>query len=61
LIMGLALWGLMRELEPWLSGSGSTRLLAFTVLVVAGLAIYGLAALLTGAADLKEARRLVGR
>jgi putative peptidoglycan lipid II flippase len=62
LIMGLALWGLMHALEPWLvGGSGSTRLLAFVVLVVAGLVLYGLAALLTGAADLKEARRLIGK
>jgi putative peptidoglycan lipid II flippase len=61
LIMSAALWGLTQAVAPWLSGSGSTRLLAFSVLVVAGLVIYGLAALLTGAADLKEARRLIGK
>ena len=61
LIMAAGLWGLMQVLMPWLIGSGSTRLLAFTVLVVAGLATYGLAAVLIGAADLKEARRLIGK
>jgi putative peptidoglycan lipid II flippase len=60
-IMAATLWGLMHALEPWLAGSGPTRLLAFGVLVVAGLVLYGLAALLTGAADLKEARRLIGK
>jgi putative peptidoglycan lipid II flippase len=61
LVMTAGLWGLMQVLQPWLAGSGSTRLLAFTVLVAAGLVLYGVAALLTGAADLKEARRLIGR
>lgn len=61
LIMAVALWALMHALAPWLAGSGSTRLMAFIVLVVAGLVIYGGAALATGAADLKEARRLIGR
>jgi putative peptidoglycan lipid II flippase len=60
-IMAAALWGLMHLLQPWLAGSGPTRLLAFGVLVVAGLVIYGAAALATGAADLKEARRLIGK
>jgi peptidoglycan biosynthesis protein MviN/MurJ (putative lipid II flippase) len=60
-IMAAALWGLMHLLAPWLAGSGWTRLLAFGVLVAAGLVFYGAAALATGAADLKEARRLIGK
>jgi putative peptidoglycan lipid II flippase len=60
-IMAAALWGLMHLLAPWLAGSGWTRLLAFGVLVVGGLVIYGGAALATGAADLNEARRLIGK
>jgi len=61
LVMVAGLWVLTYAVTPWLLGTGATRLLALTVLVVAGLAIYGLAALLTQAADLKEARRLIGR
>lgn len=60
-IMAAALWGLLLMLTPWFLGTGYTRLAAFAVLVMAGLAVYGLAALVVRAADLKELRRLVAR
>jgi putative peptidoglycan lipid II flippase len=60
-VMAAALWGLSMLLEPWFVGTGYTRLAALIVLVVSGLAVYGAAVLAIGAADLKEARRLIGR
>jgi putative peptidoglycan lipid II flippase len=60
-IMAAALWGLTLALDSWLMASGYWRLSALVVMVAAGLAIYGAAAFATGAADLREARRLIGR
>lgn len=61
LIMAAALWGLTIALAPWFRDTGYWRLSALSMLIVAGLAVYGVAAFATGAADLKEARRLIGR
>ncbi len=61
LVMAAVLWGTERLMGEWLMESGPKRLMSLVVLVVVGLAVYAIAALLTGAADLKEARRLVGR
>jgi putative peptidoglycan lipid II flippase len=61
LIMAAAVWALTLAFGPWLRASGYWRLTALLAMIVAGLAVYGGAAFATGAADLKEARRLVGR
>ena len=61
LIMAAALWGLTLALDSWLMASGYWRLSALAGMVAAGLAIYGAAAFATGAADLREARRLIAR
>jgi putative peptidoglycan lipid II flippase len=61
LIMTAALWGLSVALWPWMMSAGTWRLSALAIMVAAGLAIYLGAAFATGAADLKEARRLIGR
>jgi putative peptidoglycan lipid II flippase len=61
LVMAAALWGLTIVLHAWMMSTGTWRLSALVVMVIAGLAVYGAAAFATGAADLREARRLVGR
>jgi putative peptidoglycan lipid II flippase len=60
-IMAAALWGASLALAPWMLGTGYTRLASLMLMVVVGLVVYGAAAFATGAADLKEARRLIGR
>lgn len=61
LIMAAVVWGTEVAMGDWLMGGGPARLVSLIVLVVVGLVVYAAAALLTGAADLKEARRLIGR
>jgi len=60
-IMGGALWALLPYLSGWLAGGLMLRAGALMLLVVAGLAVFALAALVTGAADRAEVRRLFRR
>ncbi|WP_374440115.1 murein biosynthesis integral membrane protein MurJ [Stella sp.] len=60
--MAAALWVADRLLEPWLVGLGSAaRFGGLALLVAAGLAAYGIAALATGAARPSELRQLLRR
>ena len=61
LIMGAALWALLPWLAAWLAGGLTLRAAALIILVVAGLVVFALAALLTGAADRAEVQRLFKR
>ena len=60
-IMGAALWALLPLLSGWLAGGLILRATALMVLVAAGLVVFALAALLTGAADRAEVQRLFKR
>jgi len=60
LIMGAALWALLRGLLPWFDAGQEWRVAGLAVLVGAGLGIYAVLALILGAlrpADLKALRR----
>lgn len=59
--MAIVLWGLLPVAARWFAGPGEQRIAVLAVLVAAGMAVFGLAALAGGAADLKEVRRLVTR
>jgi len=62
--MGLALWGLRQATDPWLIDSFVERASALAILVVAGLAIYGILAFGLGAVsrtDLAGSLRRGGR
>ncbi|MGD9866902.1 MAG: murein biosynthesis integral membrane protein MurJ, partial [Hyphomicrobiales bacterium] len=64
LVMGLALWLAAMALDPWFARSNGwvVQFCALGALVGSGLAVYALAAQLTGAADLPDLlRRIVGR
>lgn len=61
LVMGVALWLARLPLGPWLSGGSAHRAAALGVLVVVGLAVFGAAAWLLGAADRAQVRRLLAR
>ena len=60
-LMTVALWGLAEGLAPWLDGAELERISALAVLIVAGLAIYALAAHILGAARFEELVRVVRR
>jgi putative peptidoglycan lipid II flippase len=60
-IMGGALWATLQPLAPWLAMGQFHRVLALTVLVGVGLVVFGMAALLLGAADRTEIKRLFTR
>lgn len=60
-VMAAALWAVMAPLEPWLRGGTTERMAALAILVVLGLAVFGAAALVFGAADRAEVRRLLAR
>jgi putative peptidoglycan lipid II flippase len=63
LLMGLALWLVAGQLQPWFSGSQGVlvRLAALAALVASGLAVYAAAALGLGAVGLRQLRGLVRR
>lgn len=61
LVMAAALWAALKPLAPWLAGGSSHRAAALGVLVVIGLAVFGAAALVLGAADRAQLRRLMAR
>ena len=61
LVMAAALWGALKPLAPWLAGGSLHRAAALGILVAVGLAVCGGAALLLGAADRTQLRRLMAR
>ena len=61
LLMGTAVFGFDRLLDPWLSGMMWQRYLALTVLVGAGVAVYGVACFVTGAFALDDLKLLLRR
>lgn len=56
-LMGGALWGAIRLAQPYLNGSEINRIGALAVLILIGLASYGIAVLLTGAVSVQDLRR----
>ncbi len=61
LLMGAAIYGFDRLLDPWLNGHLVARYVALTVLVGSGCAIYGLACFATRAFRLADLKALVRR
>ncbi len=61
LIMGGALWAGEGLLDPWLTGAMIQRYVALTLLVGAGVALYGLASFVTGAYRLSDLKALLRR
>jgi putative peptidoglycan lipid II flippase len=61
LIMGGVLWWLLPLLAGWLRDDLAWRFAALLALVVAGMLVFAAAAMLTGAADQDEIRRLFRR
>ncbi|MEO5773219.1 MAG: murein biosynthesis integral membrane protein MurJ [Sphingomicrobium sp.] len=61
LLMGAAVFGFDRLLDPWLGGVMWERYLALTVLVGAGVAVYGVACFVTGAFALDDLKLLLKR
>lgn len=62
LLMGAAVWGAALLLQPALaSGSSLMQVVALAMLVGAGMAVYGLACLLTRASSLAELRAVMRR
>jgi putative peptidoglycan lipid II flippase len=61
LAMAAALWAALSPLEAWLIGNALHRTAALALLVALGLAVFGVAALLFGAADQAQVRRLLAR
>ncbi|MGB0681615.1 MAG: murein biosynthesis integral membrane protein MurJ [Magnetovibrionaceae bacterium] len=59
LVMGAGLFGLMQVIGAWFDGGEADRIAGMSILVVLGLALYGLAAQLTGAAGLRDIKGLV--
>jgi putative peptidoglycan lipid II flippase len=60
-IMGSVLWALVPPLSGWLTGGLVLRTTALVILVIAGLVVFAVAALITGAADRAELRRVFKR
>lgn len=61
LVMGAALYGGLKVLEPLLNGAGWLRLLGLAVLIAGGMAVYVLAAFGLKATSLKELKAGFGR
>lgn len=61
ILMGLALWGAERFVDPYLTGSLIRRGLGLTALVSAGGAVYAVACFVTGAYRLSDLKALLGR
>jgi putative peptidoglycan lipid II flippase len=61
LVMGAALWAGEDLLDPWLTGTMVQRYAALAALVGAGVALYGLACVVTGAYRLSDIRALLRR
>ncbi|MFC3442534.1 murein biosynthesis integral membrane protein MurJ [Sphingobium rhizovicinum] len=60
-VMGGALWAGEDLLDPWLTGAMVQRYVALAVLVGAGVALYGLASVVTGAYRLSDIKALMRR
>jgi putative peptidoglycan lipid II flippase len=60
-LMGAAMFGLDRLLDPYLTGGFLVRFAALGALVAGGGLIYGIACFLTGAFHLREVRALIRR
>jgi len=60
-LMGVALFGLDRLLDPFTSGPMLVRFIALAGLVSGGIAIYGVACFLTGAYQLADLKALIQR
>jgi putative peptidoglycan lipid II flippase len=60
-IMGVALWFAVGAMESWLIAGTLVRTAALAGLVVLGLVVYGAAAQLLRASDLRDLWRMVGR
>lgn len=56
--MGLAIWGAMVPLAPWLAAGEAKRAVALAVLVAAGMAVFAGLAHATGAAQLADLKTL---
>jgi len=61
LLMGAAIFAFDRLLDPWLNGRIWERYIALTVLVGAGVLVYGIACFLTGAFVLDDVKLLLRR
>jgi putative peptidoglycan lipid II flippase len=61
LVMGAALWAGEDLLDPWLTGTMVQRYMALATLVGTGVALYGLASVVTGAYRLSDIRALLRR
>jgi len=61
LLMAAALWGLQHLVSGWYGEGEARRIAALAVLVLGGMAVYGLAALLLGATKPSEWRTLLRR
>jgi putative peptidoglycan lipid II flippase len=61
LLMGVAVFGFDELLDPWLNGRILERYTALVALVCAGVAVYGVACLLTRAFALDDLRLLINR
>ena len=61
LLMGAAVWGLALLLRAPLADGGLMQLVALAVLVGVGMAVYGLACLVTRAASPAELRAVLRR
>jgi hypothetical protein len=59
--MAAGLWAGTALLAGWLAAQGPIRWLALVLLVAGGLALYGAAALMLGAADRADLARLLPR
>ena len=60
-VMAATLWLALMPLHPWLAGDSIHRVAGLVVLVALGLAVFGAAALLLGAADRTQISRLLAR
>jgi putative peptidoglycan lipid II flippase len=60
-LMGVAIFGFDRVLDPWLNGRIWERYVALLALVSAGVAVYAVACLLTGAFVLDDVKLLIKR
>jgi putative peptidoglycan lipid II flippase len=60
-VMALGLWFSAPALAAWLEAGLSLRIIALALLVAGGLAVYGLAALLCGAARREDLQRILRR
>jgi putative peptidoglycan lipid II flippase len=61
LLMGIAIFGFDRLLNPWLGGRIWERYVGLTVLVGAGAAVYAIACFLTGAFVLDDVKLFIKR